>query len=322
MKKQLLLLKRLYNLTGPGFARHAFIALGAGLAPVLYNMVMAVALRNVFAAATDGSMHALQGSVIAFALSVIGFFLFNVMTWGLFVASTTRRTGHIRKKLFAHLCGLPAPELERSHSAGIMTFFTSDAAAVENAYGYLLRYTIAAVLSGLTAAVIMLLKSPVMGLVILSTGILQLLCNLLVVKPLQGLSVRIARQIEQAGAVMSDMMEGNITIRLYGMEQRELELYEAKSLELRSLNIRMCLVEGFIKGGNIIVAVISYLLTLAIGTWMVAQGQLTLPDLLFLTQTRGLVMVVVFSIGDFTQMVQPANASAGRLFAFLDKPEE
>ena len=322
MKKQWKSFWRLCGLAGPGFEKHAAIALGAGLAPVLHNLIMAFSLQGIFAAAMAGSHPMLYSAVIFTSAAITGFFLFNGTMWGFYGASVARMTGRIRKGLFAHLCSLPMKALDHRQSAAAMTLFTNDAQAAENAYGYLLRFTVAATLSGIAATVALIAKNPFMGLVILLTSLMQLGCNLFVVKPLQRLSARIAGQVEEINTIMSNILDGNIAIRLYGMEQQELAVFRQKSLELERLNKRLCLVEGIVKGGNIVVAVVSYLLILAVGAWMVYQSSLSVSDLLFLTQSRGLVMLVVFTIGDFMSMVQPALASAERMFAFLDKPAE
>ena len=322
MKRQSALLWRLYRLPGPGFWRHGALAFFAGLAIVLYNLVTANALRGVFAAATAGSTKALGIQIMLFALSVCGFFLYNCTTWGLFVASTARITGRIRKALFRHLCALPAAAVEQDRDAAAMALFTADAAAVENAFGYLLRFTVASALSGLTATTLLLAQNPALGLIILGTGAMQLACNLIAVRPLQALSRRIAHQIEETTAAMQCLLDGAVTIRLYGMEREMLAAYHRQSLQLQALNRRLALVEAAIKGGNVVVAMLSYLLILAAGAWMASSGLLTVPELLFLTQIRGMVMLVVFSLGDFAQQSQPALASAERLFTFLDKPAE
>ncbi len=322
MKEQLALLLRLYRLPGSRVVRHSVLAVLAGFAMVLQNLVMARALQATFAAVTDGTLHTLLLGVAVFALLLCGFFLYNALLWGWFGASTIRQTGAIRRALFAHLCALPAPVVERGHGAAVLTLFTADVAAAENAYSSLLRFMAGAVLSGLVATVLLLAKSPLLGGIILVTGLAQLACNLWAVRPLQALSGRIARQIEESTVTLQNLLDGNVTIRLYGMEEAILGVYAAKSRELQSLQRRRGLVEGVIKGGNIVLGMASYLLILGVGAWMAAAHRLTVGDLLFLTQVRGLVMVTVFTLGDFAQTTQPALASARRMFAFLDNPPE
>lgn len=322
MSKQLKKLARLYALAKPGSPHHGVLALFAGLATVLYNLIMANALQAVFAAATAGNRDALITQIVVFALSIGGFFLYNGTFWGFFGASVARMTGHIRKALFAHLCRLSTASLEQGRSAAAVTLFASDASSAENAYGSLLRFAVAASSSGLVATALLLSNQLAMGLIILGTGFAQLACNLFAAKPLQRLSARIAGQVEEVNTAMGSLLDGNGTIRLYGMEHKVMELYRRKSLELQALNRKLCLVEGIIRGSNVVMAMASYLLVLAAGAWMASTGDLTVPELLFLTQVRGLVMLVVFSLGDVAQMAQPALASAERLFSFLDKPAE
>jgi ABC-type multidrug transport system fused ATPase/permease subunit len=322
MKKQLAVLSRLYSLVKPHMSLHVLVAFGAGLAPVLHNLIMAAAIKSVFSASVADRTAELKCAILVFALSITGFFLFNGTMWGLFGSSVAKMNGRIRKSIFSHLLGQPAPAVEQNHSAAVMTLFTSDAQAIENAYGYLLRFSIAATLCGLVATAVMFAKSPVMAGIILATSVLQLVFNALLVKPLQSLSSRIAAQIERASTAMGNLLDGNITIRLYGMQQRELARYEQKSLELAALNKKLSLVEGIIKGGNILGGLAGYLLTIAVGTFLVARNSMNLPDLLYLTQIRGLTMLVVFTISEFSQMVQPAVASAERILGFLDKPDE
>lgn len=322
MREQLAIVRRIYSLAGPGFIRHAVAALGAGLAPVLYNLMLSFAFKNVFAAAGAKSGDGLISALLFFILGSVGFYVFNGTMWGIFGSSVVRVTGRIRKKLFAHLAALPADSLMGVRSAQAMTLFTNDAGTVETLYGYVLRYTIASVLSGSVAAAVLLCGSPAMGLVVLATGFLQLSYNLLFVKPLQALSRRIAAQIDEIGEGMTTLLEGNITIRLYGMEGLELKRYGERSRRLAGLNTRYSLVEGIIRGGNLLAGLAGYLLTLGFGTWMVSQRMLSLPDLLFLTQIRLLMMLIILAVGEFSQLSQPALAGARRILAFLDKPVE
>ena len=322
IRQQWAVLRRILLLCGPLLRRNLWFALGAAFFPVFYNLIMATTLKNTFAALPAPQDENLSITILLFALSMIVLFLYNGFTWGLVGPSVVRITGHIRKALFQHLCRLTVGTLEQGHSADVLTHFSSDILAVERIYGYILRWSMAMILSGIVSTAIIFKLSWVLGLAILMTALLQVAVSLCLIKPLQRLSRDIAQNIQKTTAAMVNIIDGSIIIRLYGATEQQLAGYEKLSLGLARLNKRKGLIDGIIKGGGIVSGMGGYLLLLAVGSHMIAQGTMDLPQLLFISQMRGLMMQVVVTVGDFAMMVQPGLAAGERLLQFLDQPTE
>lgn len=318
IKKQISILFQLIQFLGCGIKKHIFYAFSAGLFPVLYNLIMAFVLKNVYSAIQARTSGKIADILLLFVFSIIGLLLFNSMAWFRLRSSTAGMTGNLRKAMLRKLCTLPASYIDGIHSGDILTYFTYDVATAESIYSQNIRYPIAAILCGIVSSIIVFWLSWQMGIIIFGTALLQLAFNLSVVRPVKKISSRIQNQMASVNKILSDILACQLSIRLNCTESYYSELYREKSLELYKLSMRRSRIGAFITVGNVFFGMGSYVLALAIGSLMVEAGYFDFSLLLFITQLRLMMMQTVTTLGDFAVQSQPSVAGAERILSFLN----
>lgn len=321
MRDSLCLLNRILKYIGQ-YRKKYFLALFmVSLFSFIFNLIIAGVLKRVFAAVIGRQPGKLGIAIAVYVLSMAGLFIYNGIARYLFVFAVENTTGYIRKLLFAKVCSYTLSGLEDNHSGDLISRLTSDVLVAQGSYAEHLRIPAMAIISGVASGVVIFLKSWQMGIVIITTGILHLL-NLLFIKYLKDVSNKIQKEISKSTEVLSDILAGNQTIRLYNAYQWQIAKYEQMNRSLLILNIKRTALQSALICLNIFIGISSYLIIMVIGSWMAVEGYFTFPDLLFITQMRNGLNVLFVSIGDLFTRLQTSLAGTERIFEVLDTAGE
>jgi ABC-type multidrug transport system fused ATPase/permease subunit len=316
-KQQFYEIKRFFNLMIPNIRKHIFIAFFAGLSGMLFNLASASILKGIYSSIALKSSSLVYKYVCFFILMLAGVFAYNCVCWKLYGSSSARITGGIRRNIVQKLFSLNLWQIENNHSADAMTLLTNDIEAVQGIYVNL-RFYVTTAAGVLIPSVVVFHISGILALLIIIMGIMQLIVNLLVIKPLEAQSIKIRKGMSTINSTFVDVLQNNMSIRLYGSESFYMKVCKNINQKLYCSRMKLNTVNAVIEGVNICFGLLGYIVILAVGGALIGKSRLNLSDLLFITQMRVMMIQGILAFGNYAVQIQPAVVGLRKILALMD----
>lgn len=308
---------RFFKQMVPDRKKHIFIAFFAGLSGVFFSMLSAYMLKGVYTAVTSKNSTLLYKYICFFLLLLAGVFTYNCICWNLYGSSSARITGKIRKIILSKLCLLKLSDLENQHSADIMSILTNDLDSAQGSYVNM-KFYISTLLSSIIPTVLVLNTSSLLGLLIIVLGLMQLFINLLVIKPLENQSIKIRKDMRNINSTFSDVLHNNMSIRLYCSEDFYMKVSSGISKSLYNSNMKLNIINTITMGINVCFGLLGYIIVLTTGSTLISKGKLNLPNLLFITQMRLMMIQGILTFGNYAAQMQPATVAIKKILHFMN----
>jgi ATP-binding cassette subfamily B protein len=225
----------------------------------------------------------------------------------------------IRSSVFDRLLALEQGFYGQMHTGDLMARVTNDLSAVRQFLGPGINSCISAALFIGATAVMMFLTNTTLALLVL-----MLLPLITVVFTIVGGRMRqVFRNVQdQFGDITTRAQEnfsGIRTIKAYAQEQAEIEVFHTANEQYRRLNLRYVLLSGLLwPTMGIILGTISALVLL-VGGRFVANGTISLGDLVLFNAYLGLLAWPMIALGWTVNLYQQASASMGRIAEVLHR---
>ncbi|QUI24541.1 ABC transporter ATP-binding protein [Vallitalea pronyensis] len=305
----------------PDKKRHVIIAFFAGLSDSFFNLLLAFILKNVYASVTERNIVSLNRTILFFILFIAGIFLYNYVCWCLHGSSVAKISGTIKGFILSKLCLLRLSSIENHHSGDIISILTSDVNHSQFLYANI-RLILSSLLMGIISTVLVFNTSLFLGVMIGILACIQLLINLFVVKPLQKQSSTIRENTKQMTMTFSDILENNMSIRIYCSQNFYMKISSQMSQRLYQSKIKLHRINAVILGINVCFGLLGYILVLILGSLLISANKLTIPDLLFVTQMRLMMVQGILKLGHYTVHMQPAITGMKKIMSFMDEAIE
>lgn len=303
--------------------RAAYIASLLGLAAVLTleRLFAGYVIKRFVDSITTISLNDLWATVILWLAFLLVWIPLNVLLAYLWRSVTVRAVGDLRERIFAHLQRLPLGYLEQRHTGDLASVLTNDVAATEKAFQEDLLNLVNACMQGISAAVFMLILDWRLALVVVASGLVPLAVNLLFAGPLRKVGERVQGQLGVMSERLADLLAGYQVVRTFNLGDWILARFGTANRELLSSGMSRVRLNSWLEaantfGGGMI------LLPMAVGAYMVLNGQTTFGTLMGLIQLSNPVQFLVFSLGGTITRIQSSLAAAQRILDVLDTPPE
>jgi ATP-binding cassette subfamily B protein len=223
----------------------------------------------------------------------------------------------MRGQLFRRLLALDQGFYGTMHTGDLMTRVTNDLSAVRQLMGPGLNSLMGAVLLLLAAAAMMLRTNLMLGLMVLI--MLPVVTVLFVV--IGGRMRRIFRGVQDQFGQISTRAQENFsgirTIKAYAQEDDEIAMFRTENEKYRVLNVRYVLLSGLLWPTISLVLGSIGALVLLVGGRLVAQGQMTLGDLVLFNAYLAQLGWPVIALGWSVDLYQQAAGSIARITEVL-----
>jgi len=225
----------------------------------------------------------------------------------------------IRGALFRRLLLLDQGFYGQSHTGDLMTRVTNDLSAVRQFLGPGVNSLISAGLFVAVAGTLLFLTSPTLALLVLA--LLPATTVLFVV--IGGRMRRIFRGVQDQFGDLSTRAQENFsgirTIKAYAQEQAEIRVFRAENERYRATNVRYVLLSGLLWPAIAVVMGLISAVVLLVGGRFVAEGRLSLGDLVLFNTYLTLLAWPMISLGWTVNLYQQASASMGRIAEVLHR---
>lgn len=225
----------------------------------------------------------------------------------------------LRRRLFGHLLTL-SPGFFETHKTGELTSrLTSDVSTVQGAVSTALAQLFSQSLTLVGAVVILVVKSPRLSLVMLSTVPVVVLAGVFFGRLLRKISREFQDRVARANGSAEEALSGIRVVQSFTAEGWERRRYGGLIAESFAVAVRRARVRAAFVPSVIFAMFSALAVVLWYGGRLVMAGQLTPGGLIsFLFYT----ISVAASIGAFTGLIsqfQEALGASSRIFEFLDE---
>ena len=317
INQQAYVIIRFFRQMIPDAKRHILIAFFAGLSVLFFGLLPSYVLKGVFTAVTSKNSFLLCKYICFFVFSLASFFVYNCIFWNLYGSSTAKITGEIRRIILAKLCLIRLSDVESCHSADILSILTNDLDAAREIYVNV-RFYINTLTLGIIPAILVFNTSGVLGVIITLLGIIQLTIHLLVVPLLEKQSLKIRADLYEINSTFSDVLRNNMSIRLYYHPDFYMDTGRNISKNLFISNMKLNRINALIQGINVCFGLFGYIIVLTAGSALIAANKLNLPDLLFITQMRLMMIQGILAFGNYAAQIQPAVVGIKKIMSLID----
>lgn len=309
--------KRLLRYTG-GAKPHLFACIvGHGLTRILSTWFIAVLLGNGIAAIQAGDIPGLWTAVLETIPLLILIMAISSLTSWLNGFTTAKATVNLRESLMKSQLSAPLGDSTDSHSGTKLSFYTNDVPAAMDGLILTLAIPASAAVAGSVGLIYVLSVHWRMAVVALGIGIFTYIYSIL----FAGVLHRIAAKMQELMAAMEvklkDILDGIVTIRLYGMRDSMEEEIDKSSRNLCRAGIRWARVSGLLGGMNNATHYLTDSILIFAAGLLFLGGELSLPELIKVSQMAGGI-VGVFHVSRILIDVQRSLAGAQRVFGVLD----
>ena len=303
--------------------RLAYFASMVGLAVVLTSERLFVSwvIKLFVDAITAYSLDLLWRSVLTWVLFLVPWIPLGVLLSYLWRATTIRAVAKLRQTLFGHLQRLPLAYHEQRHSGDLISVMTNDVTTAQQAFEQDMLNLVNASLQGVSAAIFMLFLSWKLALVIIAVGMVPLVVNSLFAGPLRKAGEVVQQRLGGLSERLADVLAGYQVVRTYNLGEWILARFGQANRDLLEGGLRRVRLESALAAGNGL-GMLSFLLPMGVGAYMVLNGQTTFGILVALIQLNNPIQFFVQSLGGTITRIQSSLAAADRILAVLDAEPE
>ena len=295
-----------------------FLLMGLGLA---FTVVLPFATRQLFdVVLPSGDMSkvfGLLGLLLgAFALSLLAGLRRSYVSG--YVSGALVRD--LRNEMFDRLQHLPTSWYRGASQGDVLTRLFSDVTLVEDGLSSTLREGIFQVLSIVVTAVILLQLDPMLAIIVLvGTPVVALVYRTM------GAGARQRSLVvqEQTGSLMNVAAENHTAeqvVKVYGLQGVEHERFRTVGERLFRSERRLALFSGIF--GLLVNGIVTLLriTVLAVGSWQVINGRMTLGTLVAFLGVMGELIGPVTTLTTIGQSLQSASGALERIEEILHSP--
>ena len=206
------------------------------------------------------------------------YLLSSVFTYmqGIFSAKLSQYTVKtMRKDLFSSLVRLPIKYLDTHSHGDIMSRMTNDVENISTTISQSIGSLISGVLTIVGTVVIMLLYSPLLTLISLSTVFLTIFVSGVLTKYMKKYFIKQQVLLGEINGEVEEMVVGYRTVVSYGKEQDAVDKFEKMSNNLKKCGIKAQIFGGVMGPCMNLISNFGFILIAAFGGWFAIKGFIT-----------------------------------------------
>lgn len=260
-------------------------------------------------------------------LAVLGavYLLSSVFTYlqALFSAKLSQYTVKtMRRDLFANLVRLPIRYLDTHRHGDIMSRMTNDVENISTTISQSIGSLISGVLTVVGSLVIMMIYSPLLTLISLSTIFLTIFVSGFLTKYMKKYFVKQQILLGALNGHVEEMVVGFKTVASYNKERDAVEQFRKMSDDLKKTSIRAQIYGGVMGPCMNIISNFGFILIAAFGGWLAIKGSITIGTIQAFILYSKQFSRPINEIANQYANIQTAIAGAERIFEVMEADKE
>jgi ATP-binding cassette subfamily B multidrug efflux pump len=319
--------RRLLGLLRP-FRKHMLGAVAATCAFAVLNVAAPKYLGDATDVVVDGVLHGtldqerLGVILAAVALAYVGASLFNWIQGALAAHSVQGLMYGLRGSVEEKLHRLPVTYFRERSRGDVLSRATNDIDNITQALNQLLTQLIMSVLMLCGSLAMMLWISPLLAAIAIATVPLSTFITVQVARKSQAQFDRQWTETGELNAHVEEFVTGHEVIKAFGRQAQAAEVFARSNERLARAATKAQYSAGVVQPLMVLMSNLSYVAVAVVGALQVIAGAMTIGGIQAFIQFSRLFTQPVGQIGGMLNLMQSCVASAARVFALLDTPEE
>ncbi len=228
----------------------------------------------------------------------------------------------IRIRMSEKIRRLPVKFVDSTPVGQILENMTGDVSAMGNSIHQIIETLIQGLLQMLLIAVAMLAEDWRLGLIVLATAPLSLLCSVKISGASRPYHRASFREIAQLYSVVEESYTNFSTIKAYNLEQAMAEKHNHTNQRQRRAQQRANLLSALIQPSVTLLNALTYVVLNLAGGWLAVQGALSIESVVTVVLFARQFSAPMEMMANGLSQMQRVTTAASRVFAFLEQPEE
>lgn len=230
--------------------------------------------------------------------------------------------GTMRHDLFKNLVRLPIKYLDTHNHGDIMSRMTNDVENISTTVSQSIGSLISGVLTIAGTIVIMLIYSPLLTLISLSTIFLTIIVSAFLTKFMKKYFVQQQILLGQLNGHVEEMVTGYKTVVSYSKEKDACDDFEKMSNELKKCAVKAQIFGGVMGPCMNLISNFGFILIAAFGGWLAIKGHITIGTIQAFILYSKQFSRPINEIANQYASIQTAIAGAERIFDVMDADKE
>ena len=263
------------------------------------------------------------GQVLGLVLAIyLAASLGSLMQGRLLTVAVQRSVFRLRQKVQAKLSRLPLRYFDGQPLCEILSRVTNDIDNISQTLQQTLSQVVTSLLTIVGVLIMMFLISPLLAVIALVTVPASAVVATQIGKRSQPNFVQQWKTTGELNGHIEEMYTGHALVQVFGHTQEAEETFAEHNEALYSSSFKAQFVSGIIQPAMSFIGNINYVLVAVVGGLRVASGQLSLGDVQAFIQYSRQFTQPLTQVASMANLLQSGVASAERVFALLDEPEQ
>jgi ATP-binding cassette subfamily B multidrug efflux pump len=228
----------------------------------------------------------------------------------------------LREQVEAKLSRLPLSYFDQQARGEVLSRATNDTDNIAQTLQQTFSQLVTSLLTIIGVLAVMVWISPLLALIALVTVPVSVLIATRIGKRSQPQFVAQWATTGKLNGHIEEMFTGHSLVKVFGREREASETFREHNDNLYASSFRAQFISGLIQPAMMFISNVNYVLVAVVGGLRVASGALSLGDVQAFIQYSRQFSQPLTQVASMANMVQSGVASAERVFALLDAPEQ
>jgi ABC-type multidrug transport system fused ATPase/permease subunit len=289
---------------------------------ISFYLLKPIVMKLMLDAAIQSDLAMLQkGILITLAICVMGMLLFVPLEFYLFKIFQTT-SAHIRNCVFDHILHLPVPYIERNHSGDTISRLSNDVPVMERAFQWSFRMILVTLLSGMSAATMMLFLDWKVSIILILIGLLSVVINVKQANGLRKVNDRIQKKMGEYTENLSNVINGFMTIKSLQLDKSMLENTKKINGEILKDTIAISTKSAFSETRNFFFSSINFIGVILLASYLAIKGISSLGSVVSMVFLLNTVNNMFGNINSMLINLQGYLAASSRVSGLMETEKE
>ncbi|MEV6303932.1 ABC transporter ATP-binding protein [Actinoplanes sp. NPDC051861] len=263
------------------------------------------------------------GQILAWVVVIyLGAWLFGVFQGRLTTKAVQAAVYDLRAQVEAKLARLPLSYFDKQPRGEVLSRATNDTDNISQTLQQTLAQLVTAQLMIVGVLGVMFWISPLLALIALITVPVSVWLTAAIGKRSQPQFVAQWKTTGKLNGHIEEMFTGHALVRVFGRQHEAAEVFQGHNDDLYASSFRAQFISGLIQPAMMFISNLNYVLVAVVGGLRVASGTLTLGEVQAFIQYSRQFSQPLTQVASMANLIQSGVASAERVFALLDAPEQ
>lgn len=294
--------------------------IGLVIIQTLNEILKITIIKNMFDAIAEKNISLFLNTLLIVVIFLILLAVMTPFLKYLFLLTSTRITGKLKKQVFEHLSFLATSYFDNTHSGVLMSKLTNDISTLEQAYKIRLLAFLTSTMIGSFSIVYLLILDWRLCLFSTISGLIIVFINLKYINSIYKVSAKYQEKISILTEKFVDFLSGIPIIKSFNLYTPIQQKYHIYNQQVYEQSLKRVHYYALLNMWGLLLGLAIF--KIAFGSYLVIKGLITVGTIVAFLQLHNNVDIFFRGISSFLTFMQESLAAAERVFEILEQPSE